>query len=81
MQCDYCGQEILGLPLEVDLSEAEFSPESDLPQGQAAFCSEACLNLYLDEAGVSLETDVDPEEMEEDALRDEDEAGYPLAFG
>ena len=67
MNCEYCGMVILGLPISVEIRPEDMSPESDLPAGDLSFCSQTCLEAYLEEAGVSSSGDDDDPWKDEEA--------------
>lgn len=68
MQCDYCGQEVLGHPVAVEISNEDLSPDTDLVAGDLNFCCQECFHAYMEEAGVPLDAQGDDEfdELEDD---------------
>lgn len=64
MQCDYCGQEILGRPVHVEIQAEDLGPNSQVMAGDFSFCSTECHLAYLDEAGIPLDTQLVEEEEE-----------------
>ncbi|MBW3622288.1 MAG: TRASH domain-containing protein [Armatimonadetes bacterium] len=69
MQCDYCGQEILGRPIYVELRSEDLGPMAETQAGEFYFCSPDCHAAYMEEAGV-------PQGylMEEEEADDEEES-------
>jgi ribosome-binding protein aMBF1 (putative translation factor) len=62
MQCDYCGREILGEPMAVEVLPEALSPLTDLPSGHLNFCNEDCFHAYMEEAGAASLPEEEQEE-------------------
>ena len=78
MQCDYCGQEVLGRAIEVDLQPEDMSPDTDLSGGDLHFCSSECHYAYLEEAGISPDSHALEEEGEEEEALFSDGIRYSI---
>ncbi len=78
MQCDYCGKEVLWTPISVELEAEAISPDSDLQAGDLYFCSQECHQAYLEEAGVSMNADMEEETSDEEDHAFSDRMRYSL---
>ena len=66
MRCDYCGLDIIGTPIAVEISEESLHADSDLPAGLLRFCSEGCLAAFREEAGIVSGDPEDQDLMDEE---------------
>jgi hypothetical protein len=72
MQCDYCGREISGEPVAVEVIPEALSPLTDLPSGYLNFCSDDCFHAYMEEAGAaSMPEDVSDEWKQKDGVKNQ----------
>jgi hypothetical protein len=78
MQCDYCGQEILGRPINIEIPAEDLGPDNLSMAGDFSFCSTECHSAYLDEAGIQPESEITEDAEEDEDFLFSDRAMYDL---
>ena len=78
MQCDYCGQEILGHGIHVEIRDEDMGPETDLMPGELYFCNPDCHSAYLEEAGIPLDSQMSEDEGDEEESLFSDRIRYTM---